>query len=161
LLDEMHYRERTQNIPLVWETGGGMNHCQSPRGHRHVADPEVAAHREGWRGYCHPDDREDLLRERRRSLASKRSRRYGIEARILQHGGPYRRVRLQEALVRVRGPHGEEINWAGTCRDIDETKATRAALEHLEVVRGAASHGGPDRQSSAHAPREREACART
>ncbi|MFL6655051.1 MAG: PAS domain-containing protein, partial [Sulfurifustis sp.] len=106
-----------------------MNHYQSPSWYRYVGEGPDSSFGEDWLRFYHPDDRDYLQREWRKSLASEGAYPYDIEVRIRRHDGEYRWFRVQGAPV--KSSDGRVVKWTGTCTDIHDEK--RASFRTQEA----------------------------
>ncbi|MFL6652391.1 MAG: ATP-binding protein [Sulfurifustaceae bacterium] len=119
----------------TWETDfRGMNHYQSPSWYRYVGEGPDSSFGEDWLRFYHPDDRDYLQREWRKSLASEGAYPYDIEVRIRRHDGEYRWFRVQGAPV--KSSDGRVVKWTGTCTDIHDEK-----LASLRTQEASWTHG--------------------
>ncbi len=92
-------------------------------------NPRLRSIGQGWFNAVHPDDREYILEQWRRSVEAKEI--FREEQRIRRHDGVYRDFTVR--VVPVLGEDGELRGWAGACRDVTEQKANLAALRASEM----------------------------
>lgn len=130
---EAALRTALDAIPqMVWSTRPDGHHdFYNRRWYAFTGTTPEQAEGEGWSPQFHPDDRELAWARWRRSLAT--GDPYEIEYRLRAADGSYRWV-LGRALP-VRDPEtGAILRWYGTCTEIEELVAARAALsEALEA----------------------------
>jgi PAS domain S-box-containing protein len=131
LEDQPYYRAlvRATN-QILWfasADGAGLTGMRDWRAFTGQSEAEVAG--QGWFNAVHPDDREYILKQWRRSVETKEI--FREEPRIRRHDGVYRDLTVR--VVPVLGEDGEVHSWAGACRDVTEQKANLAALRSSET----------------------------
>jgi PAS domain S-box-containing protein len=131
LEDQPYYRAlvRATN-QILWfasADGAGLTGMRDWRAFTGQSEAEVAG--QGWFNAVHPDDREYILKQWRRSVETKEI--FREEPRIRRHDGVYRDLTVR--VVPVLGEDGEVHGWAGACRDVTEQKANLAALRSSET----------------------------
>jgi len=85
---------------------------------------------DGWGDLVHPEDRPIAAERWRAALAS--GDVYEMEFRLRRADGRYR-WHIARALP-IRGPRGDVVRWIGANTDIDDQKATAAALAALNAT---------------------------
>jgi len=101
----------------VWEEYTGLTLEQTAAG--------------GWLEVVHPDDREELLKDRRQSISAHSA--FAMEYRIRRaRDGAYRWF-LTRA-VTEKDSRGEVVGWIGTMTDIDDQKRDREHLAEFKAT---------------------------
>ncbi|TPG52490.1 PAS domain S-box protein [Roseomonas nepalensis] len=130
---EAMLRIALDTIPqMVWSTRpDGYHDFYNRRWYEFTGTVPEETEGEGWNPQFHPEDQEGAQSRWRHSLAT--GEPYEIEYRLRAADGTYRWT-LGRALP-VRDPAtGEITRWYGTCTEIEDLVAARAALaEALEV----------------------------
>lgn len=131
---EMRFRKLTECIPhTVWETDAhGQNLYQSPAWYAYIGQGEGSSFGKDWLRFYHPEDRDLLIANWSKSLATEGAHPYDIEVRIRRHDGAWRWFRVQGAPV--RDADGRVVKWAGTCSDINARKQAEEALRRSQEL---------------------------
>jgi PAS domain S-box-containing protein len=138
---EQDLRQLTELLPqLVWTCDpAGVCTWMSPQWAKYSgASAEQAA--KNWLQDIHPEDRERTAREWMRCVTEGCD--YLIEFRIRRHDGQYRW--FDSRGVPLRAADGRILKWFGSCTDVDDARAIRAALreEHEKLSTLAATTPG-------------------
>jgi PAS domain S-box-containing protein len=136
---ETRLRAALDAIPqMVWSTRpDGYHDYYNRRWYEFTGAAPEQVEGGGWNPQFHPEDRERAWARWRHSLET--GEPYEIEYRLRAADGSYRWV-LGRALP-VRDPQtGAIARWYGTCTEIDELLATRAALAEALEVKDALLH---------------------
>jgi PAS domain S-box-containing protein len=88
-----------------------------------LADPEF------WVNHLHPDDRERVLEESRRT--NETGDPFSIEYRFLGRDGV---AWVRDEAVLLRDPEGRPMHWQGVLIDITQTKVAEEALSRRDAV---------------------------
>ncbi len=127
---EDHLRLVTDTIPaLVWSASpdGSIDFInQRHKEFTGLSLEDVCDWR--WIDIIHPDDREGIVREWRRSLAT--SEALKTEARMRMANGEYRCLMINA--LPLRDESGKIVKWYGTKTDITERKEAEDALRRSE-----------------------------
>ncbi|MGZ8566174.1 MAG: PAS domain-containing protein, partial [Actinomycetota bacterium] len=90
-----------------------------------------------WPGMLHPDDRERVLEEERRTGATGED--FHVQYRVVKKNGET--VWIGDEAILVRGDDGTPMYWQGVMFDLTETKAAEARLREAEErYRGIVEH---------------------
>lgn len=113
--------DQDDSVNTVWETDAeGRNYYQSPSWYEYVGKGPGSSFGEDWLAFYHPDDRELLVREWRRSLKSEGAHVYDIQVRIRRFDGTYHWFRVAGAPI--RDSSGAVTKWVGTCTSAPEPR---------------------------------------
>ena len=119
-------------LVTVWEADRqGRASYQSPSWHEYVGHRAGGSLGEGWLRFCHPADREMLLAQWSKAIASGGAHLYDIEVRIRRHDGQYRWFRVSGNPVRDAA--GRVAKWIGTCKEVAVRRAAGVAQTILVV----------------------------
>jgi PAS domain S-box-containing protein len=129
---EQRFRGLAEGMPhVVWECDGdGSCHYQNQWWFSYIGVEPGGTFGSNWIDYCHPDDREYLMGEWRKALASEGRHRYDAEVRIRRHDGVYRWFRVTG--MPVRDARNAVINWVGTCTDVHDHKLAQDRLRETD-----------------------------
>jgi PAS domain S-box-containing protein len=138
---EQDLRQLTELLPqLVWTCDpSGVCTWMSPQwAHYSGSSAEQVA--KNWLDDIHPDDQERVAREWMRCVTEGCD--YRIEFRLRRHDGQYRW--FDSRGVPLRAGDGHILKWFGSCTDVDDARAIRAALreEHEKLSTLAATTPG-------------------
>jgi PAS domain S-box-containing protein len=138
---EQDLRQLTELLPqLVWTCDpAGVCTWMSPQW-AHYSGASVEQVAKNWLQDVHPDDRERTAREWMRCVTEGCD--YRIDFRIRRHDGEYRW--FDSRGVPLRAGDGRILKWFGSCTDVHDARAVRAALreEHEKLSTLAASTPG-------------------
>jgi PAS domain S-box-containing protein len=114
----------------VWENDQDANLVvPSPSWCAYTGQPVAASLGRGWLDAVHPDDREDVRREWRAALETRRA--VNIEHRVQVATGGWRWTNVRAAPL--FNPDGSLRKWFGMNIDIDEKRRTQDALRESEA----------------------------
>jgi PAS domain S-box-containing protein len=129
---EARFRLLADSVPIMIWTSDHRHRCQYFN--RHILDftgrtleEELAA---DWTADLHPDDIGPRVADIGAALTERRA--YQIEYRRKRHDGVYRWL-LDVAVPRFT-PAGEFCGYAGTCRDMTESKEAELALRQAQKL---------------------------
>ncbi|HZH45026.1 MAG TPA: PAS domain-containing protein, partial [Roseococcus sp.] len=116
---------------MIWSTDAkGFHDYFNERWFEYTGVPHGSTDGEAWRGLFHAEDQNRIETSWRHSLDT--GEPYQIEYRLRHRSGDYRWVNGRARCV--RDERGAILRWYGTCTDIQDLKATEAALaEALEM----------------------------
>ena len=137
---EARFRLLADSVPVMIWTSNQHHACEYFNRHLleftgRTAEQETAA---DWAVDLHPDDAADGVARMGAAMAARRP--YQLEYRRRRHDGVYRWI-LDVAVPRFTSS-GEFLGYAGTCRDLTESKEAELALrqsQKLEAIGSLAS----------------------
>jgi PAS domain S-box-containing protein len=115
-------------LVTVWEADRqGRAQYQSPSWYEYVGDAPRGSLDEDWVRYCHPEDRELVLSQWRKSLDSEGAHPYELEVRLRRHDGAYRWFRV--SATPIRDESGRVSKWIGSCKELAPAQPQRLKRE--------------------------------
>ena len=133
---ESRWRVTLELLPqMVWSCApDGSCDYLSPRWLDFTGVPLKQQLGMGWLQQIHPDDRESMLAQWRRAIATGSD--WQAESRVRRHDGAYRWA--EHRAGRLLAADGHLLRWLGTSTDITERKEAEAELqrhrEQLEIL---------------------------
>jgi hypothetical protein len=124
--NEARLRVLTESIPQIVFTAkrDGSIDWHNQRGFAYTGATLGASGAWSFFDALHPDDRAATLERYTQALARRET--FELEFRLRRHDGAYRWFLARATPIARRG--SEEVDWFGTCTDIDDQKQTEARL---------------------------------
>ena len=125
-------------LVTVWESDPqGRASYQSPSWYEYIGEDSRGSTADDWLRYCHPEDRQFLLAEWKKSVDTQGGHLYDVEVRVRGRDGQYKWFRVSGHPIRDES--GCVAKWIGTCKEIAPAAQPQRTISPV-VIRPSAAH---------------------